>query len=153
MPDLTPADYEKARHALSAYEASASMIRTVATAIADEREQDAQQSRDIAEALDSLDTVLATNVRDWGANKADSWLWAIICGWDSPDEPTEDAMGEQAAKWGWTPDTVARLRRYHSAIATAIRRGKERCETCGGSGRKPDNPCCPCPDCLGDADA
>jgi hypothetical protein len=67
---------------------------------------------------ESLDTTLAFSVDDWGATRAMSWVWGIVCGWD------DDAMAEQAAKHGWDEATTARLNRLHerfeamSAVAT-----------------------------------
>ena len=68
--------------------------------------------------------MMATDSRDWSANRHDAWLYGLFCGWDC-EEPHEhddtcgglEAMDEVATHWGWTPDDVARLRRYREAIA------------------------------------
>lgn len=58
--------------------------------------------------LESLETTLALSVDDWGASRAMSWVWGIVCGWD-------EAMAEQAVKHRWSSEAVARLRRLHAA--------------------------------------
>lgn len=74
---------------------------------------------DVAEAVDSLETTVASHPQDWGAYKRDSWIFGIVCGWssDQPDEDDDDAMSEQAEQHGWDQSTVNRLLRYENAIA------------------------------------
>lgn len=58
---------------------------------------------------DSLNTVLTTNVRDWGLDKADAWIYAIIVGWDEP------ALREVAKHHKWSEATTERLRQLRRA--------------------------------------
>lgn len=74
----------------------------------------------VAEAYDSLDSILALAPRDWSLNKRDAWLWAVICGWPDDDEESGcdngSAMEEVAAKWGWSKETITRLQKLHAAF-------------------------------------
>jgi hypothetical protein len=76
---------------------------------------------DLAEALQSVHDCMVFDPRDWAAGRRDAWLWAILVGWD-PDEPgdTDDAMTEVAARYGWTDETVERLRRMQAAVAGVL---------------------------------
>jgi hypothetical protein len=56
----------------------------------------------------SLHDLLVFNVRDWGQDSADAWLYGVIVGWDGP------AMKELAEKHRWSSETVARLRRLRA---------------------------------------
>ena len=69
--------------------------------------------------FDSLEQLLAFNVRDWSTDKGDAWLYGIISGWDLEREPVEGgvedgAMQEVADRHGWDADAVARLRRLRA---------------------------------------
>jgi hypothetical protein len=68
--------------------------------------------RDTDDPIRALSDMLVFNSRDWGANKADAWLWGIILGWDDLDED-ESAMDELAERHGWDQNDIARLRRLH----------------------------------------
>lgn len=99
---------------------------------------------DLTEALDRVRGLMATNVRDWGMDRGDAWLYGLFCGWDCEerfDDPEHDcadpddtcegqaAMAEVARRWHWTRDDVARLRRYREVIRKTQRpdaEGKER---------------------------
>ena len=61
----------------------------------------------------SLGNVLAFDSRDWGRNRADSWIWGIVLGWGL------EALKEQAAKHGWSERDVRRLRLLHLAFRRA----------------------------------
>jgi hypothetical protein len=56
--------------------------------------------------LESLCTAVATDVRDWSLGRRDAWIYGIVCGWD-------EAIGEVAARHGWTAEDVQRLKRLH----------------------------------------
>jgi hypothetical protein len=75
----------------------------------------------LAEALQSVYDCMVFDSRDWGASRRDAWLWAVLVGWDG-DEPgdTEDAMAEVALRYGWSDETVERLRRMHAAVAAVL---------------------------------
>jgi hypothetical protein len=101
-------------------DAERAAIALTLTSLADE----AERPTPLAEALESLATLLATNSRDWGARWDDAWLWAILCGWDCEkvehtDTCTHGAMEEMVAKFGWGAETVAKLRRYREAVRAA----------------------------------
>lgn len=67
---------------------------------------DVAYSENEEDPLESLDTVIAFSVDDWGASRAMAWVYGIICGW-------EEAMPEVAARFGWSDSAVARLQRLH----------------------------------------
>ncbi len=86
---------------------------------AGQRAQDTLKT--LAPMLQGLDRLLTTSSRDWGEYRVDAWLWAVICGWDC--EETEHngscvhgSMEEMAQRHGWSPDAVAKARRYRSAV-------------------------------------
>jgi len=64
----------------------------------------------LAEAFDSLGAAMASHPRDWAAESRDAWVYGIVCGWDGP------AIRELQKKFGWSPETVARLRKYRKAV-------------------------------------
>jgi hypothetical protein len=66
--------------------------------------------------LDSLHTVMATDVRDWASNRNDAWLYGIVCGWDKA------ALKELRAKHGWSRKATKRLKYLHKKL-WAIREG------------------------------
>jgi hypothetical protein len=65
--------------------------------------------------LEALEDTLAFSADDWSASRAMAWVYGIVCGWDDDIETPEegDAMGELAGKFGWSADTVERLRELH----------------------------------------
>lgn len=66
--------------------------------------------------LESLKTAVTLHPRDWSEHHRDAWAYGIIVGWGR-------ALDEVAQKHGWTPETVARLKRLHRKLRT-IRRTK-----------------------------
>lgn len=56
--------------------------------------------------LESIATSLATSSQDQAQDRCDAWIYGIAVGWG-------DALPEVAAKHGWSPKEVARLRRLH----------------------------------------
>lgn len=56
--------------------------------------------------------------RDMGADWPEAFTYAVVLGWD-------DAMEEQAARWGWDAATVAFLRDAHARFAALPDRGTE----------------------------
>ena len=66
---------------------------------------------------ESLNRTLATSSRDWGEDRADAWIYGVVCGWDDPRmDPDGEAMAELAKRHDWSPEEVARLRRLHAAF-------------------------------------
>lgn len=63
--------------------------------------------------FESLENVLSFNARDWSTDRADAWLWGIICGWD------EISLKELVIQHKWDAITVARLRRLRSNFVDA----------------------------------
>lgn len=62
--------------------------------------------------LGALHSAITFSSMDWGASADTAWIYGIAVGWDGP------AMAELAAKFGWSADKVARLRklrRYYRA--------------------------------------
>lgn len=98
--------------------------------------QDPTTYGDLAAALDGLHTLIATSSRDWQTYRVDAWIWAILCGWDCEqtehDETcTHGALEETAAMHGWDACTVAKARRYRSAVRALT-------EPAGVSSGRPD---------------
>lgn len=71
---------------------------------------------DLSEALKHLSSLGASDPRDWSVDSQDAVLYAITSGWD-PEQPgyEDGAMEEVAARLGWGPDFVAKLRRFRAA--------------------------------------
>lgn len=57
--------------------------------------------------IQALKTTLAFAADDWGDTRAKAWVWGIILGWDEASEE------ELAARFGWSAESVGRLRRLH----------------------------------------
>lgn len=71
--------------------------------------------------LESIRNLIAFDSRDWAQERAGAWLYGIVFGWDGHDElEDEGAMDLVAARHGWTPEHVARLRILHERFAEAI---------------------------------
>jgi hypothetical protein len=71
--------------------------------------------------FDTASRVLATSALDWSERSATAWLWGVINGWDCARRTHDDtcahgAMKEMVAKHGWDAETVATIRRFHTAI-------------------------------------
>jgi hypothetical protein len=67
----------------------------------------------IAAATDALNSVHRTMVhdpRDWGLDRRDAWLYALLVGWGH-------TLDEIAARHRWAPEDVERLRTFRAAIA------------------------------------
>lgn len=76
---------------------------------------------DLHAALTSLRSTMAHNSRDWSTDRADAWLYGVVCGWD-------DVLDDVAAEHGWDPASVARLRAMHAAVE-AVTEGTARPST------------------------
>jgi len=79
---------------------------------------------DLTEALTSLRRTLAFDSRDWAKDRADAWLYALLCGWGCEEDHQHDdicggdtALEEVAHLHGWNEETVDRARRLRRAIA------------------------------------
>jgi hypothetical protein len=68
---------------------------------------------DLAEAIQSLRRVMATDPRDWGECRRDSWAFGVVLGWG------EEALAEQAERHGWPAEDLPRIERYAAAIEAA----------------------------------
>lgn len=89
------------------------------------RERDALQARlaAIVETLGRAAGMMATDSRDWGRDRGDAWLYGLLVGWGCEEQHDHDELcGGQAAlrvvsaQHGWTPDDIARIRRFRAAL-------------------------------------
>ncbi|MEU9703035.1 hypothetical protein [Streptomyces sp. NPDC047981] len=67
---------------------------------------------------------MKTDSRDWAANQADAWLYAVLIGWDCEQQHdhTDDCaqlLEEVAAKHSWSAERVARIRKFRATLAKA----------------------------------
>ncbi|MFZ4137029.1 hypothetical protein [Streptomyces koyangensis] len=84
-------------------------------------EQTVDDRQTLAAALSGLETLIVTSSRDWGTYRVDAWIWAVLVGWDCEEDQhnascSHEALEEVAAVHGWTDDTVAKARRYRTAV-------------------------------------
>lgn len=71
---------------------------------------------DLYAALDSALTVMTFSSNDWSASGDFAWLYGILVGWEN--EPGDGgSIDELAARFKWSTDDVARLRRLRAAVA------------------------------------
>jgi hypothetical protein len=84
------------------------------------------RENEFGEALEAMTRAMATNVRDWAADRMDAFLWAVLLGWDCDEQHEHDedacslgAMDEIAARHGWDDHQVERVRRFHRAVLAA----------------------------------
>lgn len=72
--------------------------------------------------LGSLHMAMTLSSMDWGASADTAWIYGIAVGHDGP------AMAELAAKFGWSDEKVAnlrKLRRYYRAAELAEERRRK----------------------------
>ncbi|MEU6979625.1 hypothetical protein [Streptomyces sp. NPDC046371] len=67
---------------------------------------------------------MAAGSRDWAQAPDDAWLYAVLYGWDCEQEHQHTSacparLDEVAAKHGWSPDRVGRIRKHRAAFALA----------------------------------
>lgn len=67
-----------------------------------------------ADPFGSLRNAIAFSSADWGAARDLAWVYGIVLGWDDNDEAEYGAMEVLAARFGWSDETVARLRNLHA---------------------------------------
>lgn len=76
---------------------------------------------DLYSALDSARSTMCFSSQDWSVAPDFAWLYGILVGWsDDPsggDVDQDDALPELAARFRWSADDVALLRRLHAAVA------------------------------------
>lgn len=94
-----------------------------------EAQQAEPAPHELASMFEGFARLLATSSRDWQPYRVDAWLYAVLVGWDceqaTHDEScTHGAMEETAAMHGWDADTVAKARRYRTAVR-AITEGQQ----------------------------
>lgn len=73
------------------------------------------------EVLEAMTGAMATNVRDWGADRMDAFLWGVLLGWDCDEQHDEsqceeNAMASIAARHGWDARQVERVRSFRRAV-------------------------------------
>ena len=105
--------------------------------------------------LESIQTTMSTDPRDWGMYKRDAWLFAIVLGWEDDDGTPGEALREVAAKHRWTEadlrDLMTLRTRFKSLLADEklvshrdyLADGYTICETCDGT-VKPNSKCETC---------
>lgn len=71
------------------------------------------EKAELVNAIESLRTVIAFDSRDWSLIKNDSWIYAILVGWD-------DAFQEICAKHRFDYETKKRLQKYNDAILSLL---------------------------------
>lgn len=57
--------------------------------------------------LESIQTTIAFDVRDWSEDRRSAWIYGIAFGWG-------EALEEIKTKFRWTDEDVERLNRYHN---------------------------------------
>jgi hypothetical protein len=81
---------------------------------------------DLQEALASARDTIVFSSNDWSTARDFAWLYGIFVGWsnDPPsDDPDKgDALGELAARFGWSDEHKKRLRRLNAAVKSALDR-------------------------------
>lgn len=71
--------------------------------------------------LESIRNLVAFDSRDWAQERAGAWLYGIVFGWDGHGElEDEGAMDLIAARHGWTPEHVERLRVLHERFKATV---------------------------------
>ena len=65
------------------------------------------------EAINSLQTVMTTDPRDWGLAERDAWVYGIVVGWG-------DALPEVSKKFGWSNEDVGRLQKYNNDVCRCL---------------------------------
>ncbi|MFD9249590.1 hypothetical protein [Streptomyces bottropensis] len=79
----------------------------------------------VSTALASIRNTMATDPRDWAAERRDAWLWGVLMGWGCSQDHTHDdeacdadnALLEVAKKHGWNDHRVARVRELRTYLA------------------------------------
>lgn len=74
--------------------------------------------------FDNLQTLVALNSRDWSADRADAWLYGVICGWN--DDPAEETDGMETlraigAQHQWSDARIEQLSGLHRQWSAAKR--------------------------------
>lgn len=64
----------------------------------------------------SLRAAMSSASKDWSLDKADAWLYGIICGWDAA------TLSELRARFHWTDETCTRLNNLHKKFMNSEQR-------------------------------
>jgi hypothetical protein len=76
-------------------------------------------SKETIKPLDSLESTLAFDSRDWSLSRRDAWIYGIICGWEIEDpdplegETEDDAVNEICQKHGFNKKRLKQLRKNY----------------------------------------
>jgi len=77
----------------------------------------------IADVLDSVASLMAHAVRNWGQHARDAWLYGVFVGWACEDDHEHnwicggnEALTEVAERHGWTARDVAELQQQRAVI-------------------------------------
>lgn len=57
-------------------------------------------------ALESIESTIAFDVRDWSTDRRSAWIYMIVYGWDELET-------EIAQKYGWDAEDIKRGRQMH----------------------------------------
>lgn len=119
-------DHDEDREQLAEMRATITRLRSKRADVVDKlNEADEENARltverdALAQMVAGLERLLTTSARDWGQDRVDAWLYAVLVGWDCEEahEPCDDAaMREVAQLHGWDDATVAKARRYREAV-------------------------------------
>lgn len=107
-------------------EIDTAMRETLVAVLAIVERDQAAQRKQLSEALEAVARAIATDSRDWGLGRGDAWLWGVLVGWDCEEVHDHEYEGceigtlrELAARHGWTPAHVDRIRALRQAIREA----------------------------------
>lgn len=83
---------------------------------------DAREAREIIyslrEPLWNIETMMATDSRDWASNACDAWLYGLLVGWSDGDGVMDEgAVREFVERFSWSPSSVDVMRVWSEAIA------------------------------------
>lgn len=62
---------------------------------------------------ESLRLAITTSSTDWSATERHAWIYGIVVGWD------EGSLKELKVRFGWSPETIARLRILHQGFVSS----------------------------------
>lgn len=117
---------EDVREQVTSLEMQRVDLRRHAASTGAERDQLKAALAGLKEVFESAGNALAGAPDDWSQTRGKAWMWGLFCGWDCEKvhehDPDNDptciwALDETAAKHGWSPELVARLRQLRSAVA------------------------------------
>jgi len=70
--------------------------------------------------LKEIADAMKLSAEEWGDNRARSWIWGIVIGWDEKGIDRGNEMERQAKLHHWNDHNVAQLRALHEAFEKLI---------------------------------